>query len=276
MDNTACLGYTSRMSERMPVRPPLLQAGRCDYHIHTNVSPDRAKNCTLSNIIAVAEGFGMREIGLTDHVMAVGGADTAPHKALCDAIHAVRSRVKVYAGWEVDYFDGGKYSFDPTRHLEYLDYVLLAHHDVRHMLSESPQANAKHLLRMTMEMAREPYANIIAHPFYYPPPAERNAAILSHISDSQYAEVFHAIRENGKAAEITSYQFNAELRAVDEMKRMYAAARATGVKFTLDSDAHSLWDMTEGLRCSYVLAELGFTDDDFVDYRGFMALKERS
>jgi histidinol phosphatase-like PHP family hydrolase len=270
------------MAQQTGGRTLLLQAGRCDFHIHTNVSPDGAKNCTLSNIIAVAEGFGMREIGLTDHVMAMSGTDTAPHKALCDAIHAVQSRVKAYAGWEVDYFDGGKYSFDPERHLSYLDYVLLAHHDMRHMLGESPEANAKYLLRITMEMAREPYAHIIAHPFYYPPSAERNApserhaAILSRISDAQYAEVFHAIRENGKAAEITSYQFNADLRAVDEMKRMYAAALSTGVKFTLDSDAHSLWDMAEGLRCSYVLAELGFTDDDFVDYRGFMALKERS
>ena len=82
------------------------------------------------------------------------------------------------------------------------------------------------------------------------------------------------MKEHGKAAEITAYQFNASLRAVDQMCRMYAVARETGVKFTLDSDAHALRDIGGSLRCSYVLASLGFSDEEFVDYRGLMVLKD--
>jgi hypothetical protein len=32
--------------------------------------------------------------------------------------------------------------------------------------------------------------------------------------------------------------------------------------------------MAEGLRCLYVLAELGFSDQDFVDYAGLLRLKQ--
>jgi len=82
------------------------------------------------------------------------------------------------------------------------------------------------------------------------------------------------MKEHGKAAEITAYQFSADLRAVDQVCRLYTAARETGVKFTLDSDAHALRDIGGSLRCSYVLASLGFSDEEFVDYRGLMVLKD--
>jgi histidinol phosphatase-like PHP family hydrolase len=229
---------------------PLLQAGRSDFHVHSAVSPDAGKDCTLERIVTVAEGLGMKEIGLTDHLLAcadgappgylAGGRDSAPHRALCGAIRAIRSPVKVYASWEVDYFDGGTYSFDPQKHRASLDYVLLAHHAVEHVADREPRDLARYLARITMEMAREPYGNIIAHPFYFPRPAERHAKILAAVSDAEFSEIFHAMRENGKAAEITPYQFHADLRGVEGMKRMYAVARSTGVRFTLDSDAHSL------------------------------------
>jgi histidinol phosphatase-like PHP family hydrolase len=176
--------------------------------------------------------------------------------------------------WEVDYFDGGRYSFDPDTHLENLDYVLLAHHYFGHMISETPKEIADYLFRIYMEMAREPYANIIAHPFYVPPPPERHGAVLSHISDRQFSEVFQALKDNGKAAEITAYQFSANLRDAAQSVRMYTIAKETRVKFTLDSDAHRLDAIGSGLRCLYRLADLGFTDEDFVDYVGLLSLKK--
>ena len=266
--------------------PKLLQAGRRDFHIHTNISPDGSKDSTLENIVKAAEALGMEEIGLTDHVNAYcEGAlgfkswgefrDPGAHRQLCETIRAVKSRVRLYASWEVDYFDGGRYSFDPLRHLPMLDYVLLGHHYISHVENESPAFLADYLMRITMEMACEPYANIIAHPFYFPPPAQRHGAILSCLSDEHILEVFQSIKENGKAAEITPFQFNVESRDVEQMKRVYALARTTGVKFTLDSDAHAISDMLGGLRCLYVLAELGFTDDDFVDYQELIKLKNK-
>lgn len=34
-------------------------------------------------------------------------------------------------------------------------------------------------------------------------------------------------------------------------------------------------DIGGSLKCSYVLASLGFSDEDFVDYRGLMGLKKK-
>ena len=147
------------------------------------------------------------------------------------------SPLDLYVSWEVDYFDGGTYSFDPREHLDGLDYVLLGYHYYDHVKGESPQALADHFVRINMEMAQEPYADIIAHPFYVHRPPENHGAVLRRISDAQFVEVFEAMRENGKAAEITAYQFSADYRDVEQSKRMYAIAKQTGVKFTLDSDA---------------------------------------
>ncbi len=261
----------------------LLQAGRSDFHVHTCAS-DAKPDCTVERIVQVAEGLRMREIGITDHLVVCNAGALGPGGAAGDigvllrtreAIRALRAGpLRVYTGWEVDYFDGGLYSFDPDRHLELLDYVLLAHHSMGHRRNDPPAAMARYLLDITLAMAQEPHANLIAHPFYVPPPPERHGDILRHITDAQFAEVFSAMQERGKAAEITSFQFNADLRAVDQMARMYGVARTTGVKFTLDSDAHSLWELGSSLRCSYVLASLGFTDGDFVDYRGMMGLRK--
>ena len=261
----------------------LLQAGRNDFHVHTCAS-DAAKDCTVERIARVAEGLQLRGIGITDHRWARNAArgwepgraddDLSSFLRTRDEIRALQGEaVRLYLSWEVDYLEGGLYSFDPEAHLPMLDYVLLAYHCIGQRSKDEPAAIARRLLDIYLAMAQEPYANLIAHPFYLPPPPDRHAEVLRHITDAQFAEVFLAMKEHGKAAEITAYQFNADLRGVDEMVRMYAVAHSTGVKCTLDSDAHSLWDLGESLRCSYVLASMGFTDADFVDYQGMMALR---
>ena len=270
------------MNSTEGMQEPFLASLRSDFHLHTRAS-DGAEDCTPAKIARVAEGLGFRELGFTDHAFVCGGnarGSTAEegryveaYFEVCAEIREVDSPLDLYVSWEVDYFDGGRYSFDPDEHLEDLDYVLLAHHAYAHMQGASPQALADYFVRIYMEMAREPYANIIAHPFYVARPPENHGAVLSRISEAQFAEVFHAIRENGKAAEITSYQFSADYRDVEQSKRMYAVAKETGVKFVLDSDAHTLAEVGDGMRCIHVLRELGFTNSDFVDFAGLIGLK---
>lgn len=259
---------------------------RSDFHLHTNAS-DAAENCTVANIVRVAEGLGFEELGFTDHAYARSG----PHRgmdvqrdgkwldgylATCEEIRSTSSSMKLYVGWEVDYFDGGTYSFIPEEHLQGLDYVLLAFHFFGHMKEKPLKELADFMVGIYKEMAAEPYAHIIAHPFYLGGSHELHGAVLREISDAQFGEVFETMKSNGKAAEITAYQFSAESRDVAQSKRMYSIARETGVKFTLDSDAHSLDQLGGGYRALNVLRELGFPDDgsSFVDYEGLMALKE--
>jgi histidinol phosphatase-like PHP family hydrolase len=235
----------------------------------------------LANIARVAAGLGLQEIGLTDHVEG-NPTPAADQRWQCTDMEALTRRceqirhdpwpLRLLSGWEVDYYDGGGYSFVPERHLPLLDYVLLAHHAVGAVATESPERIARYLLRVTSAMARDPYAHIIAHPFYFPPPPDRHGLILACLPDSAITEVFIAMREAGKAAEVTPYQFSADLRSVEQMRRVYSLARQAGVKFTLDSDAHRLWNLGEGLRCLHALTELGFTGADFVDFAGLQRL----
>ena len=270
------------MSSSGGLQEPFLDSVRSDLHIHTHAS-DGAQDCTPASIARVAEGLGLREIGFTDHAYTCGGSALgASHEdgryaeadfEVCAEIRDMDAALDLYVSWEVDFFDGGEYSFDPERHLGDLDYVLLGHHFYSHMQGEPPQALADYFVRIYMAMAQEPYAHIIAHPFYVARPPERHGAVLSRIGDAQFLEVFAAIRENGKAAEITAYQFSADYRDVEQSKRMYALAREAGVKFTLDSDAHTLAEVGDGMRSIHVLRELGFTNSDFVDYAALIGLK---
>lgn len=257
---------------------------KSDFHIHTCAS-DGAADCTPENIAKEAEGLGLKEIGFTDHAHvcdenAIGsvyknGQFADAYFKICEEIRSIRPNfdLNIYVSWEVDYFDGGTYSFDPEIHLKDLDYVLLGHHSYAHMNDSSPQEVADYLFRIYMGMATEPYANIIAHPFYLRPDKNFGTA-LSLITDHQFSEFFQALKENGKAAEITSFQFSASHRNdIEQYKRMYTVAKETGVKFTLDSDAHSLVELGNGLKCLHVLHELGFKSDDFVDFSGLMNLK---
>jgi len=273
------------MSTSTDLQEPFLDSVRSDLHIHTRAS-DGAGNCTPAGIAKVAEGLGLKEIGFTDHAYTCGsGALGATHEdgryaaayfEVCAEIREMDSPLDVHVSWEVDYFDGGEYSFDPDQHLGSLDYVLLGHHYFSHMRGKSPQALADYFVRIYMEMAQEPYAHIVAHPFYVPPPPQNHGAVLSRISDAQFLQVFDAIRDNGKAAEITAYQFSADYRDVEQAKRMYGLARQTGVKFTLDSDAHTLAEVGDGLRSIHVLRELGFRNSDFVDVAGLLDLKRQA
>jgi histidinol phosphatase-like PHP family hydrolase len=261
-----------------------LSSIKSDFHIHTCAS-DGAADCTPGNIAKEAEGLGFKEIGFTDHAHFCSGNATGsrwesgiffdPYLKVCEEIRAIKTHfnLNIYLSWEVDYFDGGTYSFDPEKHLSGLDYVLLGHHSYTHMNNSSSRELADYLFRIYMAMAIEPYANIIAHPFYYCA-SEKHKAVLAHISNKQFADFFHALKENGKAAEITPFQFSLRWRDnIEQYKRMYAIAKETGVKFTLDSDAHSISEVGSGLKCIHILHELGFKDDDFVDFSKLMNLK---
>ena len=260
-----------------------LNSQKSDFHIHT-IASDGNEECTPNNIVKVAEGLGFQEIGFADHAHVCGeGVKGNPCKNgdfveayfnICKEIRQIQTPLNLYVSWEVDYFDGGSYSFDPDKHFGSLDYVLLAHHYYEHMQGESAQILANYMFRIYMEMAIEPYANIIAHPFYVfrPPDPGIHGAILSKISNSQFLEVFHAMKENGKAAEVSSYQFSANARDVEQTKRMYGIAKESGVKFTLNSDAHTLAEIGNGYRCIHILYELGFLDSDFVNYSELMRL----
>jgi histidinol phosphatase-like PHP family hydrolase len=256
---------------------------RSDFHIHSSVSYDTPDEVSVEKIAEVAAGLGFKEIGITDHVhICSEGAkgfdqkntDRDKHAELGNIIRGSERDIKIYYSWEVDYFDGGRYSFDVRYDPPRLDYILLGHHFTGHMRHAGDKEKARYLHRITMEMAREPYANIIAHPFYYPGGAEEHQRIISLVSDDQFKEAFSAMKEHGKAAEITSFQFQADLRSIREMKRMYGLARETGVKFVLNSDAHRLDELGGGYRCLRILEELGFSSEDFVDYKGLMELKQ--
>ncbi|MBT3273269.1 MAG: PHP domain-containing protein [Spirochaetales bacterium] len=261
----------------------LLDTVRSDFHIHTKASFDTPDLCTVENIATIAHGLGIREIGLTDHVHvcsegALGfdqkNTGREAHHELRDSINNTQWDLKVLFSWEADYFDGGRYSFDKEADPQNLDYLLLGHHFAWHMVSATDPEKARYIGRITMEMAKEPYANIIAHPFYYPGDVDQHRRIMSLLGDNELREIFTAMKESGKAAEITAYQFHANSRSLEFMKKMYSIAREAGVKFTLDSDAHNLGEMGSGYRCLHVLKELGFESSDFVDYAGLMALKE--
>lgn len=254
-----------------------VEAPPSDLHVHTELSSDARRN-SLGTVVSAAAALGFREIGITDHVQAASGGapgfERAPdpvegHQELAGRVRAGRWPLRVLVSWEVDYFDGGRYSFEPSRDLRSLDYVLLGHHYCGHVRSLGDRELARYLLRIHLEMAAEPYADILAHPFYLSPP-ERHGPVLRCISDRELEQFFLSARGHGKAIEVTSWQFTASHRDVDQSRRVYAVARRCGCSFVLSSDAHAPEQIGDGMRCAFVLRSLGFRMSDFLDYGGLM------
>ena len=249
--------------------------GTSDFHVHSNASYDTDSDCTPEAIAEIAVALGIKEIGITDHVQAesegapgygMPAENREKHNKLLKELRENEYPARLLAGWEVDYFDTGRYSFDPESDLADLDYVLLGHHFFHVPKDADAEFIARYLIRIYRELAVEPYADIIAHPFYVSGGPERHGNVLANIDDTEFKMFFSLLAEQRKVAEITAFQFSPRYRNVPQSRRLYKIALQTDVKFVLSSDAHHLSEIGDGLRCVPALLDMGFTENRILSF----------
>ena len=203
--------------------PKLIAAGDMKgiLHCHTTASDGRS---TLPEMATAAAACGASYLGIADHSQAAryaGGlteADLRKQRAGIDAWNAEHPELRVLHGCEVDILPDGTLDF-PDRVLARLDFVVASIHSGFSMSEEQ-------MTERVCSALRNPHVGIFAHP--------TGRLLLERDGYRiRLEEVFRVAAEEGVVIEI-----NANPHRLDLDWREIRAAKAAGVRFAINPDAH--------------------------------------
>jgi len=192
-------------------------------HCHTTASDGRS---TLEEMAEGAAAWGASYLGIADHSKAAayaGGLDEAALKRQrteIDRWNAKHPKLRVLHGCEVDILPDGSLDF-PDRVLARLDFVVASIHS-NFTLSEDA------MTKRVCAALRNKHVHIFAHP---------TGRLLLERDGYRIdlAEVFRVAASEGVAIEI-----NADPHRLDLDWREIRSARAAGVSFAVNPDAHQV------------------------------------
>ena len=195
-----------------------------DLHVHSNHTDG---SNTLYEIADAAAKMGYKYMGMTDHSKSeyvTGGMDDKKFEKyfmeIDEANDKIGGKIKLLKSGEVDILKDGTLDLkDKT--LEQMDYVLCAVHTSINMGKED-------MTKRIVKAMQSGYMDILAHP------TERLINMRQQIQ-VDLDKILDAAREKGVVVEIDSFPERLDLNDENSIK-----ARKLGLKFSIDTDAHSL------------------------------------
>jgi len=193
-----------------------------DLHTHTDLTDGVA---SLDAMVAAARQRGYAYYAITDHAPNLIMQRMTGEKMLAqrDRVRALDANMELLHGTELNIGPDGSVDWDA----DFLDGFDLCVASV-HSHFEQPRAE---MTRRFIAACENPHVNIIGHPttrrIGRRPPVEVD-----------FGELFRACARTGTALEI-----NASPQRLDLPSDHIRAARDAGVKFAIDSDAHSTSDL---------------------------------
>jgi len=193
-----------------------------DLHTHTDLTDGVA---SLDVMVAAARQRGYAYYAITDHAPNLIMQRMTDEKMLAqrDRVRALDANMELLHGTELNIGPDGSVDWDA----DFLDGFDLCVASV-HSHFEQPRAE---MTRRFIAACENPHVNIIGHPttrrIGRRPPVEVD-----------FGELFRACARTGTALEI-----NASPQRLDLPSDHIRAARDAGVKFAIDSDAHSTSDL---------------------------------
>jgi DNA polymerase (family 10) len=193
-----------------------------DLHTHTDLTDGVA---SLEAMVAAAERRGYEYYAVTDHAPDLIMQRMTDEKMLAqrDRVRALDTTMELLHGTELNIGPDGSVDWD-AGFLEGFDICVASVH------SHFEQSRAE-MTRRFLAACENPHVNVIGHPttrrMGKRPPVEVD-----------FGELFRACARTGTALEI-----NASPQRLDLPSDHLRAARDAGVKFALDSDAHSVSDL---------------------------------
>ena len=193
-----------------------------DLHTHTDLTDGVA---SLEAMVAAAGRRGYEYYAVTDHAPDLIMQRMTDEKMLAqrDRVRALDTTMELLHGTELNIGPDGSVDWD-AGFLEGFDICVASVH------SHFEQSRAE-MTRRFLAACENPHVNVIGHPttrrMGKRPPVEVD-----------FGELFRACARTGTALEI-----NASPQRLDLPSDHLRAARDTGVKFAIDSDAHSVSDL---------------------------------
>jgi DNA polymerase (family X) len=192
-----------------------------DVHMHTVETDGK---CTIEEMAEAARARGYKYMAITDHsknLAFANGLDDARAEAHIKKIRAAAKKIEgitIFAGIEVDILADGELDLSDSV-LEQMDLVIASVHS---HFNQEPAEMTDRLLRAIAN----PNTSLIGHP--------TGRMLLRREGYAfDYEKVFAAAAASGVAMEHNAYPDRLDLR--DQHLRM---AKAKGVKFIINTDAH--------------------------------------
>ncbi len=195
---------------------------RGDLHTHTNLTDGVA---TLEDMVAAAERRGYAYYAITDHAPDLVMHRMTDEKMLAqrDRVRALDTPLELLHGTELNIAPDGSVDW-PADFLAGFDLCVASVHS--HF--DQPR---EQMTRRFVAACENPYVNVIGHP------TTRRMGRRPPV-DVDFGELFRACARTGTALEV-----NASPQRLDLPSDHIRAARDAGVKFAIDSDAHSVADL---------------------------------
>ena len=219
---------------------------RGDLHTHTNLTDGIA---SLAEMVAAARERGYQYYAVTDHAPNLVMQQMTDAKMLAQraevAALADRAGLTLLHGTELNIGPDGSVDWE-AGFLSGFDLCVASVHS-------SFDQDRKTMTERFITAVENPYVNIIGHPL------TRKLGRRPPV-DVDLDALYEACARTGTALEI-----NASPARMDLPPEHIAAARSAGVKFSIDSDAHSLGDLAN-IPYGVASARLGgLTDDDVIN-----------
>jgi len=195
---------------------------RGDLHTHTDLTDGVA---SLEDMVTAAARRGYEYYAITDHAPNLVMQRMTDEKMLAqrDRVRALEVNLDLLHGTELNIAPDGSVDWDED-FLAGFDLCVASVHS--HF--EQPRAE---MTRRFITACENPYVNIIGHP------TTRRIGRRPPV-DVDFSELFRACARTGTALEV-----NASPQRLDLPADHIRAARDAGVKFAIDSDAHSVSDL---------------------------------
>jgi DNA polymerase (family 10) len=217
---------------------------RGDLHTHTDLTDGVA---SLEDMVAAAQRRGYAYYAITDHA-----PNLVMHRMTDEKMLAQRDRVRgLDAGLEL--LHGTELNIGPDGSVDWpADFLAGFDLCVASVHSHFDQPRAE-MTRRFVAACENPYVNIIGHP------TTRRMGRRPPV-DVDFGELFRACARTGTALEV-----NASPQRLDLPSDHIRAARDAGVKFAVDSDAHSVSDL-DNMPYGVGTAQRGWlTPDDVIN-----------
>ncbi len=194
-----------------------------DLHVHSNHSDGMN---SIEEMVSAAEARGLKYVGITDHSKSeyvAHGMDDAKFMKHIDYIQGLSDKfgeIKVLVGAEVDILKDGSLDLG-DKVMDRLDYAIGSVHTSLGM-------DSKPMTDRISKALESGYIDILGHP------TERIINGRRGI-EFEFDEIAAKAAENGVAMEIDSFPERLDLNDENIIK-----AHASGVKFAIDTDSHSV------------------------------------
>lgn len=227
-----------------------------DLHIHSNFS-DGLEG--IENIARRAKEKGYEYIAITDHSVSLaiaGGLDKARLKEQWREIDRVAKKIniRILKGAEVDIL--------PDGNLDYPEEILKKLNIVAGSIHSKFKIGRKEMTKRIIRALENPYLHIFCHP---------SGRILNMGAgyDFDFEAVCQAAAKNKKVFEI-----NCSPNRLDLNDERVMAAKGYGIKFAINSDAHSLLGL-DSIRYGVGQARRGWlTKNDVINAKSWKELKK--